>query len=220
MQEIRPIQALVSGALTAIRAQQTPPLSVISPIIPASFEANNPSWLGGFQTFGDPQLEAMRDAAIAYHHAVIAGESPHWLSLLGTTWTGKTLLATAIWEEIKRNKPHNPVHCSYTPQLIYWPKLVNQLRSGEWYPYITDMQRWPYLVIDEIGAERDTTGFAADQLSCLLGCRTGRWTVLTGNLMLPAVAQIDARIASRMLRNGSVVVECTAMDYGRRKERA
>ena len=90
---------------------------------------------------------------------------------------------------------------------------MDQLRGGESYGQYNDMKRWPYLVIDDIGAERDPSGFSAEKLTTVLGCRGGRWTVITGNLSLAQVEAMDVRIASRMHRDGSRVVEVTAMDF-------
>ena len=83
---------------------------------------------------------------------------------------------------------------------MFWPAFVSDLRAGASYNRLTDMRTWPLLVLDDIGAERDVHGFAAEQLNMLLGCRTGRWTIITSNLDLGGLAAIDRRIADRIVR--------------------
>ena len=46
---------------------------------------------------------------------------------------------------------------------------MDRLRAGESYGTYNDMKRWPYLVLDDIGAERDPSGFSAEKLTTLLG---------------------------------------------------
>ena len=69
-------------------------------------------------------------------------------------------------------------------------------------------------MIDDLGAVRDPTGFMADNYLRILNKRLGMRTVITCNLMADQIAEtIDARIASRLFRNGSRVVQTEAQDY-------
>lgn len=90
------------------------------------------------------------------------------------------------------------------------------LRSGSEYERIAEMRRWPFLVLDEVFAERDTTGFATEHLTTLLCSRVGRWTVITSNLGLAEIQKYDMRLASRMIRGGSMVVEVNTKDFSSR----
>lgn len=81
-------------------------------------------------------------------------------------------------------------------------------------------KKWPLLVLDDVGAERDSTGFVSDKLSMLLGMRVGKWTVITSNLDLAGLSKIDDRIASRIVREpGNSFIEMTTEDYGLRRQR-
>ena len=52
----------------------------------------------------------------------------------------------------------------------------------------------------------------------LLNAREGKFTVITANLTLEDFnQQMDARIASRLIRNGSVVVDVIAEDFNMRE---
>ena len=78
------------------------------------------------------------------------------------------------------------------------------------------MHRWPVLFLDDVGTERDPTGFAADELNTLLGSRMGKWTILTSNLQFDKFRAIDARIASRLVRDQNICCGVKAVDYATR----
>lgn len=107
----------------------------------------------------------------------------------------------------------------YFQNVIHWPSFVQDLRSGNAYDMVKDMRSWPFLIIDELGGERDTTGFSAEQLSTLLGTRVGKWTMITSNLSIEAIERFDVRVASRLFRDGGIVVEINSPDYSLRKDR-
>lgn len=150
-------------------------------------------------------------------------QRPAWLSLLGTTGVGKTHCAQRVYQRIYNGTRNwSPYHVydgpKYQERQIYWPALVRDLRSGNRYEELADMADWPVLFLDDIGAERDTTGFAAEQLNTLLGERVNRWTILTSNLDLEQLAKIDPRIADRIVREpGNEVIEVDTVSYARRK---
>lgn len=160
-----------------------------------------------------PDVELIARAASDWIDDVIADMPPRWLSLMGNAGTGKTYVAKQLWAMVKSAKPWNPMSADYCPRFVYWPAFVERLREGNSYNELRDMQAWPYLFLDDIGSERDTTGFAAEKLMTLLGCRQGRWTVLTSNLTLSRMAQLESRMASRLVRDGSVAVSISAPDY-------
>ena len=101
----------------------------------------------------------------------------------------------------------------FRERLIYWPAFVSDLRSGSAYDLEREMQTWPMLCLDDIGAERDNTGFASEHLNALLGCRVGRWTIITSNLSLEQIGAIDPRIADRMIREPNIMIEMDCSSY-------
>lgn len=105
--------------------------------------------------------------------------------------------------------------------MIFWPEYIERLRDGmkdgNGLKYFLDMIRWPFAVLDDIGAGRDATGFASDKLNTLLAGRVGKWTIITSNLSLDGIAQIDTRIASRIIREpGNLYIDLDVKDYGLR----
>lgn len=140
-----------------------------------------------------------------------------WLSFTGPSGTGKTFMAMMI-RDAARKMPH----LTYSDDLInpilvrYWPKLISALRNGE-YHWMDDLADANLVFIDELMVEHDPSGFVTDKLCDLLSRRVGKWTVITSNLTIDKLQAIDARIASRMVRDGSVVVECNTIDYAQRQ---
>jgi len=74
-----------------------------------------------------------------------------------------------------------------------------------------------FLVIDDLGSPRDINGYLADCYAKICEERLGKWTIITTNKPLGQIAEeIDARIASRMIRGGSKVVATNAGDWNLR----
>ena len=145
-----------------------------------------------------------------------AGMSPCWLTFLGNTGTGKSHCARKVWEKLSRKI--NWSKYDWIPSEIYWPKMVSDLRSGDAYERIGEMARWPMLFLDDVGSERDTTGFASDQLCALLGQRARRWTIITSNKNLDQIGETDVRLADRIVREpGNQMVELKTLSYALRR---
>jgi hypothetical protein len=87
-------------------------------------------------------------------------------------------------------------------------------------------------ILDKIGGEVDLDfmetetkseatvprhGMSASKLYDVLESRLGKWTVLTANVSLSQIGELlDPRIASRMIRNNSVVVDVNLPDWNLR----
>ncbi len=176
-------------------------------------------WLR-FETKDDRELERMVDCAATWMRRKRDGLSPCWLSLIGETGTGKTHIAKRIWESHRNLLDFSKT--KFTPELIYWPICAEQLReasrNGQGSERLLDMAKWPLLVLDDVLAERDQTGFVLDKLATLLGARVGKWTVITSNKSLEQIAKADVRIASRITReDGNQVCDVRTMDYRLRR---
>jgi len=148
--------------------------------------------------------------------AIKQGLKPRWLSICGTTGTGKSHCARRIWQFGRANL--NWSGCDYISNTHgkYWPSEVDALRAGNHFEHFNDMKRWPILFLDDIGAERDNTGFATEKLNTLLGCRDERWTIITSNLMLEQLAAIEPRIADRIIRQPNIFIEITTKSHALR----
>lgn len=156
-------------------------------------------------------IEAVANFLLAWK----SNSHPRWLTLCGYSGTGKTHCARRVWGWISKTPKFNSpaIAPEYTPRFLLWHDVVARLRQGDSWDWFRDLQRWPFVVIDDMGAERDPSGFAADNLYAVMAMREGRWAMFTSNLGMESISRIDTRIASRLIRNGSQVVEVNAPDF-------
>lgn len=152
---------------------------------------------------------------------------PYWLTMAGPSGVGKSHLARKIYRQwMIENRFHTVVRDSRvlgnTGSFRDWRKLVAQVRGGD-FDLVDDLCEEWFLVLDDIGTEQDNSGFILSVLDRIINARIGKWTVITTNFNVRQVAErLDARIASRMLRGGGVVVEVpeNTMDFAMRTRRA
>jgi len=96
--------------------------------------------------------------------------------------------------------------------------MAGELLSNQSYGRLEDLQTETLIVVDEIGADRDPSGHTRDCLARLLSARVGKWTIITSNKTLGDIQRdIDTRISSRIIRDGSLVVDVDVPDYSLRK---
>lgn len=121
-----------------------------------------------------------------------------WLTLLGKSGRGKTHLAKRI-EAWRRGKGDGRFY-------YRWPAILEQMRNDrETITLFMERARdRKLLIIDDIGAAHETE-FAAAVLCDIADTRIGLPTVFTSNLSIEGISKMDARIASRMFRDGSEV---------------
>lgn len=167
-----------------------------------------------FDTCGDPELVKLAKSAQDWFDAFKAKAAPRWLSMLGSSGTGKTHCASRLWNYAKSRSDWS--RCDYFARKIFWPDFVHDLRAGDAFEMRTEMKRWPVLFLDDIGAERDASGFASEELNTLLCSRMGRWTIITSNKSFDVIERIDARLASRLVRHPNICVSVNTKDFAGR----
>lgn len=149
---------------------------------------------------------------------------PRWLTLCGPSGIGKTHLARAAWKqfmewnrfEVGLDRYNNHIFGN-TGAFKSWRKVCAGARDGG-FGEIEDMGKEWFLVLDDIGAERDKTGFTTELLDRVLSERRHKWTLITTNLPLEEIAnRMDRRIADRMLREGNEVIESNTTSYVHRE---
>lgn len=179
-----------------------------------------------FNTFGDPSLKEARHAAVEFCAAMGSRFTPaYWLSLLGPSGTGKTMLAKLCGKFFRTHldgfldERHDP-----EKERVYrkggfksWGNVVTDMLEGD-YSGLRDLREDWFVCLDDIGAEYSRTReLATTKLLEILNAREGVFTIITANLSLDEInKQMDARIASRLLRHGAVVIDVTATDYNLR----
>lgn len=155
-------------------------------------------------------------AAGKFSDAAAAGGTPHWLTLWGSPGTGKTFLATAVYDWLRLLPRFRATADTPGPRMVRWAELMDDFQAKK---DITSrfeaLRRSPLVFIDDIGAEHVTSATLA-KLSSIADARLGKWTILTSNTGPNQWHEMDARIASRMHRGASVVLECSTKDFSAR----
>lgn len=212
---MEPIKNLVEKSLTVMQAPQT-----------QNEQVNTTEWAKflEFTVDGDSrdqaQLSRMVEMTARFMKALKAGQSPRWLSFLGTSGSGKTHLARKVWSWFKGSSFFQPEVNPETKEIFYpgswifWPNMASELLNNSGYGRLEDLSNEKLIVLDEIGADRDPSGHIRDCLSRLLTARIGKWTILTSNKTLGDIERdIDARISSRIIRDENLVVDVNISDY-------
>lgn len=177
-----------------------------------------------FKTLGEPSLDEALRESIAFCLAMASADEPaRWLVLLGPSGTGKTMLARRCSRFFNRHldgyrDEQYPRDITYRKGgLKNWSTVMNDVLSGD-YTGIRDLSDDWFVCLDDIGAEYERNReLSVSKLYQILNARDGRFTVVTANLTLEEVnKKLDARLASRMLRHGNVVVDVTAPDFNLR----
>jgi DNA replication protein DnaC len=142
---------------------------------------------------------------------------PRWLSLIGNSGTGKTHLAKGIWKAWEnKGQWYRKAGVDMVKHGLFksFSRMCNEMRSGA-FGIFQSCADADFLVLDDLGAEY-ATEFSQRQLASMLDQRLGKWTVITSNLSMNDISEIDVRIADRMIRGENEVVEIDCVSYAMR----
>jgi len=192
-------------------------------------EVNTDKWAQWFKfdlrkgSEDEPQLVMMINACARFVLAMKNGDKPYWLSMVGSSGAGKTYTAKRIFRWHRdcglfsdgTSQGKGLVEVVYAREWCWWPGLSRLLKGNDGYGQLRDMESAQFSVVDEIGADLDKSGHVTDCLSNGLASRVGKWTIITSNKSLGQIGRdIDQRVASRMIRDGSQIIEVNVKDYG------
>ena len=160
-------------------------------------------------------------AAAAFVIDVKNKAKPRWLTFTGSSGAGKTYLARRIYRWVNETRQFSTTtvggDIAYPHDWVDWPKSALALQQQQNPDDVYHAPRTQFLVLDELGGIRDSSGFVSNRLAVILGQRVGKWTVITSNLTVEQVSdRLDTRIASRLIRDGNVVVEVDVKDFALR----
>jgi len=143
-------------------------------------------------TVASPKVQAGRKEAL--QHARAWAKDGGWLCIQGIYGTGKSHLAAAAVEVLARRGETVVFGCV--------PDILDQLRahvgSDSYMPFMDGLRTAPWLVLDDLGMERETE-WVTEKLEQLLDYRTRELlpTLITTNLRMD---QLPGRMASRIRR--------------------
>lgn len=174
------------------------------------------SILNAFQVRTEKHSE-MRKAATKFCSEMNSSNSPaRWLSLIGPSGTGKTMLSRLVVKFFMRNLSHltDENRSDATARfvrnggLLSWPRCIEWMLDGDFGFHRQACDDW-LLVLDDIGAENSKLAdLSLSKLYTILTARQDKWTILTCNYTMDQIAErLDPRIASRLIRHGGVVVD-------------
>ena len=174
---------------------------------------------GGFKTFGEPSLTRALDEATIFA-AEMGDNEGRWFTVTGNNGTGKTHLARAIWRHMKQHHyiyrcPITGANLARTATMRSWRTLLSETYDGAW-GQLEDLRDNWFVVIDDLLGASDPRALG-NSITDRLAERDGRWTVLTSNLSIEAIAEKDRRLASRMVRGRNVAIQIGTVDYSLRK---
>lgn len=167
-----------------------------------------------------------KDIARAKSKAVAAAETGNSLVLAGTVGTGKTHLASAIAQEAL-TQGRSAFFISAIGYLLHLKSTFEKRQTERYIDMIDHVKQVDCLVIDDLGAENPTS-WAVEQLYDILNARLERQkqTIVTTNFRdvrdlarhMEASPQAAARIASRLISMGWLIIEAEDYRAQRRRE--
>lgn len=202
----------LSAALAATSTQ-----AATSERRPISAYVSRYSW--HFEAY-HPALASVMPAVHRFCSDVINGEEPRWLTILGPSGIGKTLALRQAFRMLSRNEHLWPIRKynrdgSLSSERM--PQCAHIIPGEDLHDYRAprDYGAYDLLYVEDIGAgagmERGSGSVTASRVTELLQYRTGKWTLLDANMSRRQIAQkLDERIASRIKRDGSVLIELPA----------
>lgn len=167
----------------------------------------------------------MLSASDNFCRDLAANQNARWMTFLGKAGTGKTHLAKRISRYFRCNLEGQLIPGQNLEEkqhrmrggFVSFRRLANDLRNGDT-TILRDLSDDWFLALDDIGAEyKSKSDFITSKLDELLDSRLGKWTVITANLSLAEIGEyMDVRIASRILRGGSEVIDVDVPDFNLR----
>lgn len=158
-----------------------------------------------------PDLKDVFPSAVQFASDVLSRAEPYWLTILGPSGIGKTFMLGQVFRFLRRYEAAWKIRTSTGTRLpsMAWLKPADDLTD---YAAPRDYSHRDLCYIEDIGAgsglDKGSGSVLAGRIAELLQLRTGKWTLIDANLSREEIAnKIDPRIASRLKRDGSVLLQ-------------
>jgi hypothetical protein len=168
------------------------------------------AWPWKFEAYA-PELKPVLPAVLQWCSDLLNRQEPHWLTLLGPSGIGKTLALRQAYQFAVR---HSHLWEIKTPTGQRWPACahIKPAKDLDAYDAPKEFSNRDLAYVEDItvgsGMDKGSGAVLADRLAELLHLRTGKWTLIDGNMSRALIElKIDGRIASRLKRDGSVLIE-------------
>lgn len=154
----------------------------------------------------------MLPAAKRFVSDVIAGDvEPYWLTILGPSGVGKTLILRQCFRFLDRNEHLWEIPTVTGSRFGTRAHIVPGEDLGD-YKAPREYGKYDLLYVEDIGSgagiDKGSGAVTTSRIAELLQYRTGRWTLLDANMTRADIEQkIDPRIASRLKRDGSILIQ-------------
>lgn len=159
----------------------------------------------------DPGVRGVLVAVLVWCSDVITRQEPHWLTLLGPSGIGKTFI---LKQALAFLRAHEEDWKPRTPTGFRLPSIVHLKPSIDLdaYDAAKEFAGRDLVYVEDVGSgqglDKGAGAVLAGRIAELLQLRTGKWTLLCANLGIEDIeTKIDGRIASRLKRDGSVLIE-------------
>lgn len=159
-----------------------------------------------------PDLNTARESLCTYCAELAASPARgRTLVIFGENGSGKTKLVKQVADWMKHYAAYMPL--VNRPDLedsqgvawqIYanWPTVIDEFQKRKEIAIVDDMMIASLVVLDDIGAEHDPSGYGKGQLYMVLTRREFKWNLITTNFPPKEwYEKFERRIASRLFRN-------------------
>lgn len=195
-----------------IQEASMPPVATVEPL-----DKRVLRWGWRFEEY-HPSLRAVLPAVQRFCSDALNNRAPYWLTILGPSGVGKTFVLKQAYRYLRAGGDGWPIPIPYrkdgserrsTCEHVIPARDLEDYRAAREYAH-------PDLVyVEDIGSgaglEKGSGAVLKGRIAEMLQLRTGKWTMLDANMSRAEIAdKIDPRIASRLKRDGSILIEIPA----------